>query len=210
MKTMTCKQLGGPCDHQLQGDNADAVIAARRQPISARADGERLHHRGVVRGAQVDDAHVGTGVLPCPTAGWSDRGSAPALQADIDRALDLGRISSDLGAVTVEHLALAPPLGDVAERRVPMLRVLGDDAQCAPFAVAADGDRWMRALHRLRLAPCLREREVLTLERRPVLRQQLDDDLDALLELVEALLQRRQVDARARRTRPGSSRRRDR
>ncbi len=38
MKTMTCKQLGGPCDHQLQGDNADAVIAARRQPISASAD----------------------------------------------------------------------------------------------------------------------------------------------------------------------------
>lgn len=26
MKTMTCKQLGGPCDLALQGDTADEVI----------------------------------------------------------------------------------------------------------------------------------------------------------------------------------------
>ena len=26
MKTMTCKQLGGPCDHQHQGQDADEVI----------------------------------------------------------------------------------------------------------------------------------------------------------------------------------------
>jgi hypothetical protein len=26
MKTMTCKQLGGPCDHELQGETADVVI----------------------------------------------------------------------------------------------------------------------------------------------------------------------------------------
>jgi predicted small metal-binding protein len=29
MKTMTCKQLGGPCDYRLQGDTADAVIKAQ-------------------------------------------------------------------------------------------------------------------------------------------------------------------------------------
>jgi len=29
MKTMTCKQLGGPCDLQLHGDNADAIIKAQ-------------------------------------------------------------------------------------------------------------------------------------------------------------------------------------
>ena len=29
MKTMTCRQLGGPCDVQHQGDNADAVIKAK-------------------------------------------------------------------------------------------------------------------------------------------------------------------------------------
>jgi len=26
MKTMTCKQLGGPCDHAHHGESADAVI----------------------------------------------------------------------------------------------------------------------------------------------------------------------------------------
>ena len=28
MKTMTCRQLGGPCDLQLQGNTADEVIKA--------------------------------------------------------------------------------------------------------------------------------------------------------------------------------------
>ena len=26
MKTMTCRQLGGPCDHALRADSADEVI----------------------------------------------------------------------------------------------------------------------------------------------------------------------------------------
>ena len=29
MKTMTCKQLGGPCDHQHHGETADEVIKAQ-------------------------------------------------------------------------------------------------------------------------------------------------------------------------------------
>lgn len=29
MKTMTCKQLGGPCDLALHGDTADEVIKAQ-------------------------------------------------------------------------------------------------------------------------------------------------------------------------------------
>ena len=29
MKTMTCKQLGGPCDFSLHGDTADEVIKAQ-------------------------------------------------------------------------------------------------------------------------------------------------------------------------------------
>jgi predicted small metal-binding protein len=29
MKTMTCRQLGGPCDFQLHGDSADDVIKAQ-------------------------------------------------------------------------------------------------------------------------------------------------------------------------------------
>jgi predicted small metal-binding protein len=29
MKTMTCQQLGGPCDLELRGDTADEVIKAQ-------------------------------------------------------------------------------------------------------------------------------------------------------------------------------------
>ena len=33
MKTMTCKQLGGPCDLQLHGENANDVIKAQDQHL---------------------------------------------------------------------------------------------------------------------------------------------------------------------------------
>ena len=33
MKTMTCKQLGGPCDHAHQGEAADDVIKAQDQHL---------------------------------------------------------------------------------------------------------------------------------------------------------------------------------
>jgi predicted small metal-binding protein len=46
MKTMTCKQLGGPCDFALQGETADDVIKAQDQ-----------HLKDVV--AAGDDAHKG-------------------------------------------------------------------------------------------------------------------------------------------------------
>jgi predicted small metal-binding protein len=44
MKTMTCKQLGGPCDFQLRGSSADEVIKAQDR-----------HLNEVVAGG--DDAH---------------------------------------------------------------------------------------------------------------------------------------------------------
>lgn len=33
MKTMTCRQLGGPCDHQHRGESADDVINAQDQHL---------------------------------------------------------------------------------------------------------------------------------------------------------------------------------
>ncbi|MCU1356065.1 MAG: hypothetical protein JWM89_1483 [Acidimicrobiales bacterium] len=33
MKTMTCKQLGGPCDVALRGETADEVIKAQDQHL---------------------------------------------------------------------------------------------------------------------------------------------------------------------------------
>ena len=39
MKTMTCRQLGGPCDLELRGESADDVIKAQdrhlREAVSA-------------------------------------------------------------------------------------------------------------------------------------------------------------------------------
>jgi predicted small metal-binding protein len=46
MKTMICKQLGGPCDHQLRGETADEVIKAQDR-----------HLKDVVAGG--DESHVG-------------------------------------------------------------------------------------------------------------------------------------------------------
>ena len=33
MKTMTCRQLGGPCDFELRGDTADEVINLQDQHL---------------------------------------------------------------------------------------------------------------------------------------------------------------------------------
>jgi predicted small metal-binding protein len=44
MKTMTCKQLGGPCDFALTGETADEVIQAQDQHLKdAVAAGDATH-----------------------------------------------------------------------------------------------------------------------------------------------------------------------
>lgn len=44
MKTMTCRQLGGPCDQPHHGDTADDVINAQDQHLrQAVADGDTTH-----------------------------------------------------------------------------------------------------------------------------------------------------------------------
>lgn len=45
MKTMTCKQLGGPCAHELRGDTADQIIKAQDQHLKdAVANGDDTHN----------------------------------------------------------------------------------------------------------------------------------------------------------------------
>lgn len=45
MKTMTCRQLGGPCDLAHRGDNADEVIHAQDRHLKdAVAAGDDSHH----------------------------------------------------------------------------------------------------------------------------------------------------------------------
>jgi predicted small metal-binding protein len=44
MKTMTCKQLGGPCDHSLSGNTADEVIKLQDAHLrEAVAAGDETH-----------------------------------------------------------------------------------------------------------------------------------------------------------------------
>ena len=44
MKTMTCKQLDRPCDHQLEGDSVDAVIKAQDRHLRHMvAGGDNTH-----------------------------------------------------------------------------------------------------------------------------------------------------------------------
>lgn len=48
MKTMTCKQLGGPCDLQLHGDTADDVINQQDQHLKdAVAGGDDTHREAL-------------------------------------------------------------------------------------------------------------------------------------------------------------------
>ena len=44
MKSMTCRQLGGPCDHEHRGDTADDIIRAQDQHLEdAVASGDETH-----------------------------------------------------------------------------------------------------------------------------------------------------------------------
>jgi len=44
MKTMTCRALGGPCDLEHQGENADAVIKAQDRHLKdAEKAGDAAH-----------------------------------------------------------------------------------------------------------------------------------------------------------------------
>lgn len=44
MKTMTCQDLGGPCDLELRGETADEVIKAQDHHLKqAVKDGDRSH-----------------------------------------------------------------------------------------------------------------------------------------------------------------------
>lgn len=45
MKTMTCRQLGGPCDHEHRGETADEVIRAQDQHLKAMVEGGDPAHQ---------------------------------------------------------------------------------------------------------------------------------------------------------------------
>ncbi|MGH3744547.1 MAG: hypothetical protein ACRDTP_06795 [Mycobacteriales bacterium] len=49
MKTMTCKQLGGPCDLALRGNTADEVIKAQDAHLRERVDSGDTTHESALK-----------------------------------------------------------------------------------------------------------------------------------------------------------------
>jgi predicted small metal-binding protein len=49
MKTMTCKQLGGPCDFLLHGETADEVIKAEDRHLREMVAGGDTGHEGALK-----------------------------------------------------------------------------------------------------------------------------------------------------------------
>jgi predicted small metal-binding protein len=49
MKTMTCKQLGGPCDIQLHGNTADEVIKAQDSHLKDMVAGGDETHQSALK-----------------------------------------------------------------------------------------------------------------------------------------------------------------
>jgi len=52
MKTMTCKDLGGPCDLKLIGESADDVIKAQDRHLKEAVDGGDTTHAEAWRAMQ--------------------------------------------------------------------------------------------------------------------------------------------------------------
>lgn len=52
MKTMTCKDLGGPCDLALRGETADDVIKAQDRHLTEAVEGGDETHAAAKRAMQ--------------------------------------------------------------------------------------------------------------------------------------------------------------
>lgn len=52
MKAMTCKQLGGPCDLALHGENANDVIKAQDRHLKDAVAGGDLTHQSALKAMQ--------------------------------------------------------------------------------------------------------------------------------------------------------------
>lgn len=52
MKTMTCKQLGGPCDMKFSGNNADEIIKAQDAHLKETVAGGDASHQDALKAMQ--------------------------------------------------------------------------------------------------------------------------------------------------------------
>jgi len=67
MKTMTCKQMGGPCDAPLRGNKADEVIKAQDEHLKEMVAGGDETHKGALESMQGRWKHPVSGL------GWYRR-----------------------------------------------------------------------------------------------------------------------------------------
>ena len=81
MKTMTCRQLGGPCDAQLHGEKADDVIKAQDAHLKEMVAGGDETHTERARGhaRTLEAPRLGTRVVPGDEEGV--RGASRGLTA---------------------------------------------------------------------------------------------------------------------------------
>jgi predicted small metal-binding protein len=49
MKTMTCRQLGGPCDLELRGNSADEIIKAQDRHLKGAVAGGDTSHQDALK-----------------------------------------------------------------------------------------------------------------------------------------------------------------
>jgi len=64
MKTMTCKQLGGPCDLQFHKDSADEVIKAQNEHLKESVASGDVSHQSAL------DAMKGRWKKPISGMAW--------------------------------------------------------------------------------------------------------------------------------------------
>jgi hypothetical protein len=64
MKTMTCKQMGGPCDAAFQGETADDVIKAQDRHLREAVEGGDETHQSAL------DEMKGRWKHPIKGMGW--------------------------------------------------------------------------------------------------------------------------------------------
>ena len=111
--------------------------------------------------------------------------------ADRTSCARFARVAPDVGAVPVEDRHLVRELRRRAAH-VPHLRVARDELQQHLLTAAADDDRWVRLLYRLRPVPGLRDLVVLAREVGAVVAPHAHADLERFSELLEALLDGRE------------------
>jgi 3-hydroxyisobutyrate dehydrogenase-like beta-hydroxyacid dehydrogenase len=187
-------ELGVP---PLMADASRALhqrLAGNDLPERRERLGERLEGIGPGVEREVHDDQVDARVAVGGRGRYRRLRAAVLVDAHVDRTGDLVHVPPDGGAVPGQHFLQLAPLLRALRDGVPLLSPPRHRTQRALLPAPADGDRRVRPLHRLRFAPCVGELDVLPGERGGGLAQQADDGLDALVEAVEPLAQRRQVD----------------